>query len=113
MAQTPVTAQSQLGTSAAAVLTAATGERIYVSKVVACNTSGASRAFSAWLVPPSQSATNARALILSRTLGASQPLATEDVRELSGLVLDAGWSLQMSASAGSSITVTVQGVSIT
>jgi hypothetical protein len=113
MAQSPVTAQVQLGTSASAVLTAGAAERIYVSKVIACNTSGSDRTMSWWLVPPSQSATNARALMLSRTIRGAQPFATEDVRELAGLVLDAGWALHGSASASASVTVTVQGVSIT
>jgi len=113
MAQSPVTVQTQLGTSASAVITAASGERIYISKVIVCNTSGSDRTMNWWLVPPSQSANNQRALMLSRPLKGAQPFATEDVRELAGIIVDAGWSLQASASAASSLTVTLQGVSVT
>ncbi|QFG02170.1 hypothetical protein [Tepidiforma bonchosmolovskayae] len=114
MAQTPTLTQAQLGTSAAAIVTAASGERLYISKVVVCNTAAGARTYSLWAVPPSQTAGNARALVLNRQLGASGSVtATEDVREVAGLVLDSGWSLQGAASVASSVTIHVQAVMIT
>lgn len=115
MAQTPVTVQAILGTTASAVYTCPTGATAYVAKLLVCNYTTSSRTWSLWLVPSGQSATDGRRLVRERTLlPYTDPAGgTEDVREAAGLVLKAGDALHMSASATSSVAVTLQAIEVT
>lgn len=107
---TPIIRQATIPTSTGSIFTVPTGTTEYISKVIVCNATGGGKTYSIWLTSGA-SPTSANAIIYNKTLNSWSPLNTDDVRELSGLALPAGWTLWAKAN-GSGVSITIQTMSV-
>lgn len=108
MAITPRRLVSATLTNATATYyTAGSGIKARIDAPSLMNYSGSAATFSLWLVPTGGAADNTNILIKDRSVAAG---ASGRILEAVGQWLDAGGSIQMSASANTAITVTFSGI---
>ena len=101
-------AQAQLGSSDAAIFTVGGATTYRVFKIVVCNTGTANLTFRLHHVDSGGSSAASNALFYDAPLAGKQTLEFGD-----GLVFETGQMLRGLASAASTISVTVVGVSVT
>lgn len=99
---------SQLGTSAAAVVTTPAANTYVVTRAVFTNTGSTARTITVHIVRSGASATASNMVISAYTV---QPGEAYVAPELSGVVLNGGDTIQALASAGSVITALGSGFS--
>jgi hypothetical protein len=103
-------ATAQVGTSVAALYTAASGTRTVVKRAAFCNTSGSSVTLTVHLVPPGGSVGDSNKVVSAQSVSSGE---TYLAAEVESQVIEGTGSLQASASASGSISAIVSGLEIT
>lgn len=98
---------SQLGTSAAAIITGAASSRTSIRRLVFLNTSAGAVAYSLHLVPSGDTADDGNMIVKARSLAASE---SDVCAEAEGQVLHPGDTLQAFAGSATAISVTGSGL---
>ena len=107
--QTQLAAPTQVASSATAYITAPANTAYRIGRACLCNPTGAAVTFTAYLVPPAGSPTAGNELVSAQSVA---PGSTYVSPELAGLVIPAGASLQLLASATASLVFYASGISI-